>query len=86
MANPRDLKKLFNKSIKMREQNQEYTAVVYKMMEKFAGKEISNATAYKMILVMKTMIRRHIVFGNIFGSNDEFIDLLLKIVQALVED
>ena len=86
MAHPGEIRKLFDESIKLRKQNKEYSAVVYKMMEKFAGKKISIEKAYKMILVMKTMIRRHIVFGNLFGSNDDFIDLLLTIVRALVEE
>jgi TetR/AcrR family transcriptional repressor of lmrAB and yxaGH operons len=86
MAHSSEIKELFNKSIRLRKQNKEYTGVAYKMMEKFAGKKISNEKAYKMILVMKTMIRRHIIFGNTFGSNDEFIDLLLKIVRALTDD
>ena len=86
MAQPTQIQKLFNESIKLRKQNKEYADVAYKMMEKFAGKKISNAKAYKMILVLKALIRRHIVFGNIYGSNDEFIDLLLTIIRALVEE
>lgn len=86
MTHPNEIRELFDESIKLRKQNQEFAGVAYKMMEKFAGKKISDKKAFNMILVMKTMIRRHVVFGNVFGSNDEFIDLLLTIVQALVED
>lgn len=85
MSRPDDFKSLFSKSIELREENQEAANVAYKMMEKFAGKKISNKKAYKMILVLKSLIRRHVVFGNIFGSDDEFIDLLLTIIQAIVE-
>ena len=86
MAHPREIRELFDKSIKMRLQNKELATVAYKMMEKFAGKKISDKKAYNMILVIKTMIRRHVVYGNVFGSNDDFIDLLLKIIGSLVEE
>lgn len=55
-------------------------------MEKFAGKKISIEKAKIMQKVLKAIMRRHIVFGNLFGSNDEFIDLFLKIARVIAED
>ena len=86
MSRPDEFKSLFSKSIELRKENQEAADAAYAMMEKFAGRKISNKKAYKMILVLKSLIRRHVVFGNIFGSDDEFIDLLLTIIQAIVKD
>ena len=56
------------------------------MMEKFAGKNISVEKAKTMQKVLKAIMRRHIVFGNLFGSNDEFIELFFKIARAVAED
>ena len=58
----------------------------HQMMEKLAGKTLDKKVSYRMILVLKTLIRRHVVFGNIFGSNAEFIEMLLKIARTLAED
>jgi len=58
----------------------------HQMMEKLAGKKLSKKKSFNMILVLKTLIRRHVVFGNIFGSNNDFIELLLKIARAIVEE
>ena len=60
--------------------------MAHQMMEKLAGKKLDKKKSFNMILVLKTLIRRHVVFGNIFGSNNDFIELLLKIARALAED
>jgi hypothetical protein len=36
--------------------------------------------------VLKAIMRRHIIFGNHFGSDDEFLELFLKIAKVLAED
>ena len=55
-------------------------------MEKFAGKKISIERATTMQQVLKAIMRRHVVFGNLFGSDDEFLDLFFKIAKAVAED
>ncbi len=55
-------------------------------MEKFAGKKLSIERAKTMQKVLKAIMRRHVVFGNHFGSDDEFIDLFLKIARVVAED
>ena len=60
--------------------------MAHQMMEKLAGKELSKKKSFNMILVLKTLIRRHVVFGNIFGSNNDFIELLLKIAHSMAVD
>jgi AcrR family transcriptional regulator len=86
MSRPDEVKALIIENIAKRKETRESLKQAKKMMEKFAGKSISNERAELMRNVLKAIMRRHIVFGNLFGSDDEFIDLFLKIAQAVAED
>ena len=85
MSRPDEVQALIYENIKKRKETKVNLIQAYKMMEKFAGKKISIEKAQLMQKVLKAIMRRHIVFGNHFGSDDEFIDLFLKIAQAVAE-
>ncbi len=86
MSRPDEVQALINENIKKRKETQKSLIQAFKMMEKFAGKKISIEKAKTMQKVLKAIMRRHVVFGNHFGSDDEFIDLFLKIALAVAED
>jgi AcrR family transcriptional regulator len=86
MSRPDEVQALINENIEKRKETQKSLIQAYNMMEKFAGKKISIERAKTMQKVLKAIMRRHVVFGNHFGSDDEFIDLFLKIARAVAED
>jgi hypothetical protein len=86
MSRPDEVQALIIENIEKRKDTQKSLIQAYNMMEKFAGKKVSIEKAKTMQKVLKAIMRRHVVFGNHFGSDDEFIDLFLKIAQAVAED
>ena len=86
MSRPDELQALIRENIKDRKETQKAMLQAYQMMERFAGKKVSIEKAKKMQLVLKALMRRHIVLGSHFGSDDVFIDLFLKIARTLAED
>lgn len=86
MSRPDEVQALIMENIEKRKETQKSLIQAYKMMEKFACKKISIEKAKIMQKVLKAIMRRHVVFGNLFGSDDEFIDLFLKIARAVAED
>ena len=86
MTRPDEVQSLINENIKKQEETQKSLLQAFKMMEKFAGKKISIERATTMQQVLKAIMRRHVVFGNLFGSDDEFLDLFFKIAKAVAED
>lgn len=54
-----------------------------KIVEKIAGKPVNQLQFKKAISVWKALIRRHVIFRNLFGSDDEFIDMLMKVIKSL---
>jgi AcrR family transcriptional regulator len=86
MSRPDEVQTLIMENIEKRKSTKKNLMQAYKMMEKFAGKKISIERAQLMQKVLKTIMRRHIVFGNLFGSNEEFINLFFKIARAVSED
>jgi len=86
MSRPDDVQALIIENIAKRKETQKSLIQAFKMMERFAGKKISIEKAKTMQKVLKAIMRRHVVFGNHFGSDDEFIDLFLKIARAIAED
>jgi AcrR family transcriptional regulator len=86
MSRPDEVQALIIENIEKRKETKKSLIQAYKMMEKFAGKKISTEKAKLMQKVLKAIMRRHIIFGNLFGSNDEFINLFLKIARAVAED
>jgi len=86
MSRPDEVEALIKENIKKREGTQKSLIQAYNIMEKFAGKKLSIERAQLMQKVLKAIMRRHIVFGNLFGSNDEFIDIFFKIAKAVATD
>lgn len=86
MSRPDEVQALIKANIEENEETKNNLIKAYKMMEKFAGKKVSIERAKTMQKVLKAIMRRHIVFGNTFGSNEEFIELFLKIARAVAED
>ncbi|MBN1801292.1 MAG: TetR/AcrR family transcriptional regulator [Candidatus Lokiarchaeota archaeon] len=56
------------------------------IIEKVAGKPVNESQFKKALSVWKALIRRHVIFRNLFGSDDEFIDMILKVIKALTMD
>ena len=86
MSRPDEIQALIKENLEKSKEIQKSLIQAYEMMEKFAGKKISIERAQLMQKVLKAIMRRHIIFGNLFGSNDEFIDLFLKIARVVAED
>ena len=85
MSRPDEVQALIIENIENRKETQKSLTQAYNMMEKFAGKKISIEKAKMMQKVLKAIMRRHVVFGNLFGSDDEFIDLFFKIARTVAE-
>jgi len=86
MLRPDEVQALISENIEKRKEAQKSLIQAYNMMEKFAGKKLSIERAKTMQKVLKAIMRRHVVFGNHFGSDEEFIDLFLKIARVVAED
>ena len=86
MSKPEEVQELISENIEKRKETKNSLINAFKMMEKFAGKKISIERAQLMQKVLKAIMRRHIVFGNHFGSDEEFIELFLKIAKAVAND
>jgi AcrR family transcriptional regulator len=86
MSRPDKVEALIKENIEKRKETQKSLIKAYNMMERFAGKKLSIERAQLMQKVLKAIMRRHIVFGNLFGSDNEFIDLFFKIVKAVATD
>ena len=86
MSRPEEVQALISENIEKRKETKNSLINAFKMMEKFAGKKISIERARLMQKVLKAIMRRHIVFGNHFGSDEEFIELFLKIAKAVAND
>lgn len=86
MSRPDELQALIRENIKDRKETQKAMLQAYQMMGRFAGKKVSIEKAKQMQLVLKTLMRRHIILGSHFGSDEDFIDLFLKIARTLAED
>ncbi len=86
MSRPDEVEALIKENIEKRKETQKSLIKAYNMMEKFAGRKLSIERAQLMQKVLKAIMRRHIVFGNHFGSDDEFIDLFIKIAKAVATD
>ena len=86
MSRPDELQALIRENMKDRKETQKALLQAYQMMDKFAGKKLSIEKAKQMQKVLKALMRRHIVLGNHFGSDDDFIELFLNIARAVAED
>ncbi|MHA2089064.1 MAG: hypothetical protein ACW972_12355, partial [Promethearchaeota archaeon] len=86
MSRPNEVQTLINENVEKRKETQKSLIQAFNMMEKFAGRKISIERAKTMLKVLKAIMRRHVVLGNLFGSDDEFIELFLKIARAVAED
>jgi hypothetical protein len=56
-----------------------------KFFEGIVGKKLSDDEFMKILMVFKVLVRRHIIFRNVFGSDEEFMQMLLKILRAITE-
>ncbi|MHA1488100.1 MAG: TetR/AcrR family transcriptional regulator [Promethearchaeota archaeon] len=57
-----------------------------KMFEKIAGKKLNETQIIKIISIWKALIRRHVFFRNLFGSDEDFMNMMIKIIRALSEE
>ena len=54
-----------------------------RFFEGIAGKEVSDDKFMKILAVFKILLRRHIIMRNFFGSDDEFMEMMVNIIKAL---
>lgn len=66
--------------------NVEQIQQFFSLIEKIAGKKINPLNAQKIIVIWKALIRRHIFMRNLFGSDEDFIKMMVKIIKALADD
>jgi hypothetical protein len=59
--------------------------IFQRFFEGIAGRELSDEKFLKILSIFKILIRRHVIMRNFFGSDDEFIDMMVKIIRALAE-
>lgn len=57
-----------------------------KIVEKIVDKKIDKHTLVKIISVWKALLRRHVIFRNLFGSDKEFMEMMKKIFRAIVKE
>ncbi|MBD3193537.1 MAG: TetR family transcriptional regulator [Candidatus Lokiarchaeota archaeon] len=57
-----------------------------KIVEAIVEKEISNHTLFRIISIWKALIRRHVIFRNLYGSDEEFIKMMKNIFRALAKE
>ncbi|MFX1451214.1 MAG: TetR/AcrR family transcriptional regulator [Promethearchaeota archaeon] len=53
------------------------------VVEYICGHSIENEKLIDMIAVWKAIIRQHIIFRNLYGSDEEFMDIIIKIIRGL---
>ncbi len=75
-----------SKSSKVVNEDLEELMMVKKLYEKIAGNEISMGLLFKMISVWKALVRRHIIFDNIYGSDEDFTNMMIKILRAIANE
>jgi AcrR family transcriptional regulator len=54
-----------------------------KFFEGIAGKEIKEENFIKILSIFKVLIRRHVIYRNIFGSDEDFMNMMVTIIRAL---
>jgi len=54
-----------------------------RLIEGIAQKELSDDKFIKIIAIFKLLIRRHVIYRNLFGSDDDFMNLMVTIIRAL---
>jgi len=59
---------------------------MWRIYEKVIDKKLKIGLFKKLISIWKALLRRHIIFNNIYGSDEEFINMMLRILRAAAEE
>ncbi len=54
-----------------------------KVVEYICGHSIENDVLIDMMAVWKAINRQHIIFRNLYGSDEKFMNLIIKIIIGL---
>lgn len=54
-----------------------------KVVEYICGHPIENETLIDILSIWKAIIRQHIIFRNLYGSDEKIMNIIIKIVRAL---
>jgi AcrR family transcriptional regulator len=54
-----------------------------KFFEGIAGKELKDDKFIKILAIFKVLIRRHVIYRNFFGSDEDFMNMIVTIIRAL---
>jgi AcrR family transcriptional regulator len=54
-----------------------------KAVEYIAGRSLPMPLVYEMLAVWKAIIRQHIIYRNLYGSDEKFYEMILKILRGL---
>ncbi|MFW9827290.1 MAG: TetR/AcrR family transcriptional regulator [Candidatus Thorarchaeota archaeon] len=57
--------------------------LIKKVVEFICERSIENETLLDMIAVWKAIIRQHIIFRNLYGSDEKFMNIIIKIIRGL---
>ncbi|TXT60320.1 MAG: putative Fatty acid metabolism regulator protein [Promethearchaeota archaeon] len=57
-----------------------------KIVEKIVGRKINTHTLSKIMAIWKALLRRHVIFRNLFGSDQEFMNMMKKIFRAVANN
>ncbi|MFW9999541.1 MAG: hypothetical protein ACFE9Q_06660 [Candidatus Hodarchaeota archaeon] len=53
------------------------------VIEYICGHSIENEKLVDMLAIWKAIIRQHIIFRNLYGSDEKFMNLIIKIMRGL---
>ncbi|MHA2180222.1 MAG: TetR/AcrR family transcriptional regulator [Promethearchaeota archaeon] len=53
------------------------------VIEYICGHPIENEKLVDMLAIWKAIVRQHIIFRNLYGSDEKFMNLIIKIMRAL---
>ncbi len=59
------------------------SSVFKKVMEYIVQHDLNLDRIYEMLTVWKALIRQHIIFRNLYGSDEHFFEMLVKIMRGL---
>ena len=79
-ANPEHFK---SKASEVSLDSNEDFMMMKKIYEKIIGQEIKIKLYIRLLSAWKALMHRHIILDNIFGSDDEFINMIFRIFRAI---
>jgi AcrR family transcriptional regulator len=83
LADPEHFK---DKAKRVNKTDHEEFLMIKKIYDKIIGRELKISMFSKLISIWKGLLRRHIIFDNLYGSDEEFINMMFKIFHAVASE